>query len=262
MPSSDLVMALVYIALFLIVVGVRYLLHHEGPRAFGLHLDARGWRLLAEGALTGALAFGAYPLAVLLLGRGELRLAPEAAGHTAGLLGAWLLGFGAAALFEESLFRGYVLPKFLRRLPLPVAIVLPALLYGLIHLLSFDPASAPWLAVANAALFGVVMSLATIGARSLMWAVGFHLAWHLTQATLLGGQELDGDRPISLTVEAGLLAGTAAVPEGGLIVSAITLAMAAVTVVRFGRPSAAAYRAAPPAEAARPAPGGASGGDR
>lgn len=262
MLSSGLVTALINTALFLIVVGVRYLLHQEGPRAFGLHLDSRGRRLFGEGLLIGALAFCAYPLLVLLLDRGELGVAPSAAAYTGQFLAVWLLGFLAVALFEESLFRGYVLPKFLHRFPLPIAIALPALLFGLIHLLSFDTSRTLWLGIANASLFGVAMSLATIAARSLMWAVGCNMSWNLTKLTLLGGQNSDAVSVVNLSVERGLLTGTPAVPESGLIVTAITLALVVLALVRFGRPSTAAYRAAPPAEATRPAPGRAPGGDR
>lgn len=249
MLASGLITALINLALFLIVCGVRYLLHQEGPGAFGLHLDRRGRGLFAEGLLAGIITFAIYPLVVVLVGRGELSFAPAALSDTALLLGVWSLGYLATAVFEESLFRGYLLPKFLRRLPLPLAIAVPSLLFGVIHLLNHEIAPTFTLSVFNASLFGAVMAVAAIQTGSVMWCIGASLGWNITQITLLSRQYSDEATVVNLDILQGRLAGTPYVPESGLIVTPITLALGAIVILRYGWPAARLEgRAAPQAD--------------
>lgn len=245
MLASGLITAAITLGLFLIVCGVRYLLNQEGPGAFGLHLDRRGLRLFADGALVGALTFAAYPLVVVLARRGELRLEPEALGFTALLLGAWTLGYLATAVFEESLFRGYLLPKFLRRFPLPLAIALPSLLFGVIHLVNHEISPTFSLGIFNASLFGAVMAVAAIRTASVMWCIGCSLGWNLAQITLLSHHYSGEQTVANLDILQGRLAGTPYVPESGLIVTPITLALGAIVLLRFGRPAARAREGRP-----------------
>jgi membrane protease YdiL (CAAX protease family) len=238
MLINGLISTLIYLALCLIVVGVRFLLHQEGPRAFGLHLDRRGLRLFGEGLLAGALVFAIYPLLTVLASRGELSLSttPFAVSFSLRFLPIWSLALLTMAVFEESLFRGYLLPKVLRRLPLVLGIILPSLLFSLIHLLSHETSPTFLLGVFNAALFGVTMSIAVIQTRSLMWAVGCSLTWNLTQLFLLQYQYTAAPNVVNLRITPGLLAGTAYVPESGLIMTGVTLVLGGLVLIRYGVP--------------------------
>jgi membrane protease YdiL (CAAX protease family) len=247
MLVNGLISALIYSGLFLIVVCVRFLLNQEGLRAFGLQLDRRSLRLFAEGLLIGALAFALYPLLTVLGGYGELRVSttPLALSFTLRFIPIWSLALLMMAIFEEALFRGYLLPKFLKRLPLAPAIILPALLFSLIHLLSHEPSPTFLIGVANAALFGVVMAIAVIQTRSLLWAIGCSLSWNLTQLFLLQYKYTAAPNLLNLWIDEGLMAGTAQVPESGLIMSVVTLALGALVVVRYGLPRSGAVELDP-----------------
>ncbi len=254
MLISGLTTTLIYLALCLIVAGVRFLLHQEGPRAFGLHLDRRGLRLFGEGLIAGALTFAIYPLLTVLASRGELSLSttPFAINFTLRFLPIWGLALLSMAVFEEALFRGYLLPKFLRRLPLVPAIILPALLFSLIHLLSHETSPTFLVGVFNAALFGVTMSIAVIQTRSLMWAVGCSLTWNLTQLFLLQYQYTAAPNLLNLRITPDLLAGTAQVPESGLLMTAVTLALAGLVLARYGVPRSAEIELNPLPQTERP----------
>ncbi len=56
-----------------------------------------------------------------------------------------------------------------------------------------------------------------------MWAIGWHLAWDLTQSTILEGQNSGlGEIAIAnLQIQEGLLTGSSFVPESGIIVTLI-----------------------------------------
>lgn len=239
MLRSGLIYGLIYLALFAAVVGVRYLLDQQGPRSFGFRLDQRGRRLFAEGLLSGAAFFALYPLLVVLAGRGTITLIRDALVYSILFIAIWSFAYLALAIFEEALFRGYLLPRIMDRLPLPAAIGLPSLLFGIIHLLSHETPPTFLVGVLNASLFGVVMSIAVIQTGSLMWAIGCSLGWNVLQITLLANEYSHVHTALNLQIVEGRLAGTAIVPEAGWIMTAITLALGALTIVRFGVPRAA-----------------------
>jgi membrane protease YdiL (CAAX protease family) len=183
--------------------------------------------------VVGFLAFLLYPLFLSVSGQGSLTIAPETLPRTLGLLVTTGLGFLGVALFEEGLFRGYILLKLLKRFSQPVAIVLVAILFGILHLISYPTSSYLWLGLVNAGLFGVFLSVVAINSKSLMWVVGFHLAWNLTQTLLMLNQTSSVEALVNIKTAEGFLTGAYLVPEEGIFVTAIVAMLELYTSVRF-----------------------------
>lgn len=226
---------LVNLILFGLVAAIRRQVHREGLSAFLLQGGRRGRVLFLQGALVGLLSFAAYPAIVILLGRGQLVIGEGSPWSMAGSTLAWGLGFLAVALLEEGLFRGYLLPKLAVRWPRWAAIGLPSLLFGALHIGSYGSKNFVWLGLVNAFLIGVVLSLVVLRSRSLMWAVGFHWAWNLTQETLLPEKREGWKTLVSLRAPESLWTGGSATPETGLIVTAIVVVLVVAVGLCPGR---------------------------
>ena len=99
--------------LFGIVVLIRQVIHKENIRSFLIHFDRKGAWLFAEGVAIGFLLFLLYPLILIVSGQGIVSVSRDAIMRTSGLLVTSGLGFLGVAVFEEGLFRGYILQKLL-----------------------------------------------------------------------------------------------------------------------------------------------------
>jgi membrane protease YdiL (CAAX protease family) len=209
----------VNLVLFGLLVLIRRVAHRERFDAFGLQTDARGLRLLLAGLAAGTLVFLVYPIIAVALGVGRVFVMWAAASDTLVLLGVWGFGFVGVALFEEGLFRGYLLSQLSARFSGAVAIVAQAVIFAAFHLGTYSASRYVWLGLLNVGVLAVVQAVLVVRTHSLMAAVGFHLAWDVVQ-TLLLMQQLKGvDTVLNLRITEGLWAGTAFTPEAGLIVS-------------------------------------------
>ncbi len=86
---------------------------------------------------------------------------------------------GVAPLVEELLFRGVLLSGLMRRMPVAVAVLVSALVFGCAHLPDFGFA---WYAVPALVGLGVVLALLRLGSRSLWPAVVAHAGNNLVAA--------------------------------------------------------------------------------
>lgn len=220
--------------LFGAVMMARYAIHEEGPDAFLIHGDERGLLLFAEGCLL-AVAVTAFRCALLVRwGKASVYLNPQAWPGTLGMAGALVFGFSGVALFEEGLFRGYLLQVVARRYPLHVSVAGTSLLFGLLHFASYSWSRVVWLGILNASALGAILSGFVLKTHSLMLALGYHLSWNAVQALLWDSRRL-GDQPwVRLEVQGGLLAGDPASPETGLATTLAILLTLAFLLVRFG----------------------------
>lgn len=239
---DGLITGAVNLALFGLVVLVRRQVHHEGLAAFGLQTDARGLRLLLAGLVAGALLFSTYPIAAVACGVGHAFVAWPALPNTLVLLASWGFGFVGVALFEEGLFRGYLLPKLSTRFSSAVAIITQAVLFAAFHLLAYLPSRYLWLGVVNVAAFAVVLALLVLRTRSLMAAVGCHVAWDLMQTILLMQQTRGIDTVLNLQIREGVWTGTAHTPETGLMVTVALIVFGLLARTRL-EPGPASRRA-------------------
>jgi membrane protease YdiL (CAAX protease family) len=134
-----------------------------------------------------------------------------------------ILLFGAVG--EEMLFRGYAFQVLVKAIG-PFATILPmAVLFGLAHSpnLNFT-----WLALANTVLWGVVLGYAFVRSGDLWLPIGLHFGWNWTLP--LFGANLSGFTMgvTGYSIEwkvGGLWSGGAYGPEGGLLTSAIVVAL-------------------------------------
>ena len=89
----------------------------------------------------------------------------------------------AAAVTEELMFRGFVLQAVEQWWGSGVALAVPGMLFGAVHLM--NPGATPWSAVAIAIEAGVMLGAAFVWRRSIWFVVGLHFAWN-TAVQLLG----------------------------------------------------------------------------
>lgn len=145
-------------------------------------------RHLITGTVAGLLAgLAAAALPVLFGLASWVRTAePEmAAGVGKFVFVTLLLWIGAAG--EELMFRGYPFQILVRRFG-PGWVIPPfAVLFALAH---FDNPQSSWAAVANTALWGVVLGLAYWRSRDLWLPIGLHFGWNW--ALPLAGVNLSG----------------------------------------------------------------------
>lgn len=134
-----------------------------------------------------------------------------------------VLAFGAAG--EEMLFHGYAFQVLVKAMG-PFATILPvAVLFGLAH----SPNQYfTWLALCNTILWGVLLGYAFIVSGDLWLPIGLHLGWNWTLPLLgvnLSGFTM-GITGYSMQWKVGdLWSGGAYGPEGGLLTSAVVIAL-------------------------------------
>jgi len=239
MAADALATGLTNFVLFALLVGFRRLVNRETWQSFGLHLDRRGAGLLGGGLVAGALGIFLYGFAAVSAGLGKFVFTPSQGKETLLLFLTGGFGFLGVALFEEALFRGYLLPKLAKVLPGAAAVLLTSVLFGLIHYPGYQASLHPWIGTSNAALIGVLLCVLVFRTRSLMAAVGFHLGWNLAQEVLTSGERSGIHALVNLVVQTGLPAGDARVPESGLLVTlVIGIFLAAALIIPQSRPAA------------------------
>lgn len=93
-------------------------------------------------------------------------------------------GFLGVALFEEGLYRGYLMQVLLKKLPIFLAIVLQALIFGLIHYPHYSVQPHTWVKIIDAMLIGLIFGVIVIKTKSLMFVIGTHLFYNVTEQIL------------------------------------------------------------------------------
>jgi membrane protease YdiL (CAAX protease family) len=192
--------------------------------AYGLPLDRAAARRLLEGAFLG---FGG--MALVLVGMAALGgfefgpvLMPASEAVTSGLL--WGLALLAVALFEESLFRGYMLRSLAAAIRFcPAAVILSAL-FAAAHV--GNPGEDP-IGLGAIFAFGLVFCLIVRRTGSLWMAIGFHLGWDWAESFLFGVPDsgvVSRGRLLAPAIHgpAWLTGGTAG-PEGSVLTAVVLL---------------------------------------
>lgn len=140
-------------------------------------------RDLLLGFLLGFLLLG-VTIGILALA-GWYHITSLASGSTATVLILHGLGsFLLVALFEEGVFRGIIFRLLERSLGSWLAIILSALVFGLLHLTNPGATLAGALAIALEA--GILLGAAYMLTRSLWLAIGIHWAWNYFEGPFFG----------------------------------------------------------------------------
>lgn len=160
----------------------------------------------------------------------------------AGLLpiGALLLGFIVQGSTEEIVFRGWLMQLIASRHGLVIALIVNAVLFGLVHAGNTEPTKELALGVVNIVLFGTFIGLYAAREGSIWGVCGWHAAWNW----LLGlgfGLEVSGHvmtvtpLVVDLTATDGApwwLTGASFGPEASVVTTIILLGASVWVVLR------------------------------
>jgi CAAX protease family protein len=153
------------------------------PGAYGLPLARAGARRLVEGASLGLAAMVVVAGGMWTLGGlefGSVLLTPVEAARS-GLL--WALALLGVALFEESLFRGYLLHALAPAIRFWPAAALLSAVFAAGH--AGNPGENP-IGLGAVFAFGLLFCLFVRRTGSLWLAVGCHLGWDWAESFLFG----------------------------------------------------------------------------
>lgn len=92
--------------------------------------------------------------------------------------------FFVVAVAEEIMFRGYLFRMIDERFSFIVAIIISALVFGLVHW--SNPNGTLWAAIAIAIEAGIMLALAYKLHNSLWLPIGIHWGWNYTQGNIFG----------------------------------------------------------------------------
>lgn len=232
--GSALDLAFANLAFFFAVIVIRLAFANEGIRSFRLNLAPRGLLLYIEGAAAAVSSWLIRGLFMILTGHGSVAL--HAPGRSFWIaLGCSALGYLPVTLFEESLFRGYIQDRLAKKRGVTMAVALQALIFGPLHALSWPAFAGKAIKVAMVTVFGLAMGTAARDGRSLMWGVGFHHWWNISEDLIEGHLS-----PVQLTAPGGLT-GSIYACWVGFAVAVVTLGL---TRLRFTGRLAPARRTA------------------
>jgi uncharacterized protein len=170
-----------FVIMLVVTWFVTRFVNHKPLAAVGLWLHPRAFRECGIGLLIGFLMMTGIFLLELGLGTLHLSWRGLSAAEIAGAVGISLLSFGFSAMFEELLFRGYLLQTMMQWMTFLPALLVMSLLFGAAH--TQNP-HATVLSTANVLLAGVWLSFAYLKTRSLWLPFGLHLSWNFAQTTI------------------------------------------------------------------------------
>ncbi|HOX72572.1 MAG: type II CAAX endopeptidase family protein [Dokdonella sp.] len=168
----------------LLVTGICLRLRREPLASVGFQLGSRWFAQSAAGTLIGA----AMMLAIvgMIAASGGVRLELDPSRSLATLAYGFYL-FLCVALFEETLFRGFLFQRMVDGTGVWIAQLAVALLFALGHW--GNPGmegTTEVVATLDLALGAIMLGLAYLRTRSLALPVGLHLGWNWTQGHVLG----------------------------------------------------------------------------
>ena len=218
----------------------------------GFRLGKRWFAEFAAGSLLGLVLMAGIVGIIAALGGVQLVAAPGRSVDT--LLWA-LVAFAFVALFEETLFRGFLFQRLVDGLGAWPAMLLMALAFAAGH--GDNPgmtgATAFWASL-DLALGAILLGLAWLRTRSLALPIGIHLTWNWAQGSLFGfgvsGLDQQGWWQPVFTGQPQWLTGGEFGPEA----SVVAVCVDAVAIVLLWRWRGTVPVPAVAADAARPAP--------
>jgi membrane protease YdiL (CAAX protease family) len=145
-------------------------------------------------------------------------------------------GAMAAAVGEEIVFRGVIFRIIEEGMGTLAAIVLSAMLFGLLH--AANPGATAVSTVAIALEAGVLLGIAYAAARTLWFPIGMHIGWNFTEGGIfsaaVSGGESSGLLNFPLTGPT-ILTGGAFGPEASIVAVMVCLAAAGLLCRRMVR---------------------------
>ena len=152
--------------------------------ALGLWLTKNWLKNLFFGLLIGTLSIGFAALIPFVFGSISFQTNQSAsASAMLSTLSATFLIFTIGAIYEETLFRGYMLQTFSRAKLFWVGMLLTSVLFASVHNNNPGANVFSWL---NTFLAGIWFCIAYYKTRDLWFPFGIHLAWNWIQGSVLG----------------------------------------------------------------------------
>lgn len=223
----------VNLGLLVLVVVVRKVVHTEGIRSFLVSFDERTWPLFAEGLVAGAVYVLAYSGLVLVTGAGRLVADASRIVPTLGLLAVPALAHLVLALFEEALFRGYILQRLKGRLPVSASVLLTSVTFMIFHLAVSGGHGLGFLTIANSLLLQAILCIMALNGNSIVPGIGKHVSWGVGLSLLFSCEHLGVASALNLTVVENLFSGTAGSPESGAAMTVVLVAGLAYELLHY-----------------------------
>ena len=181
-PEGTLVLLLTFLGMALgPMAAARWLHGRPAATLFGPRV-----RTLRDFVVAAAVVFAVFAVAIGIWAVEYDAVANLPASTWAMLLPLTLLGLLVQTGAEEVLFRGYMQGQLAARFRSPLVwLVLPSLLFGIVH---SDPATAGdnvWMVVASASVFGLIAADLTARTGSIGAAWGFHFANNVVAIAIL-----------------------------------------------------------------------------
>ncbi|QBB70996.1 CPBP family intramembrane metalloprotease [Pseudolysobacter antarcticus] len=159
-------------------------LRRQRLSSVGFEMDRRWAKEVGVGVGIGTAAMLAIAALIVATGGAQLSLDPA---RSLAALGSAAWVFACVALFEETLFRGFVFQRMVDGAGIWIAQISLALLFAIAHW--DNPGMEPTtqvLAMIDTALGAILLGLAYLRTRSLALPIGIHFGWNWAQGALLG----------------------------------------------------------------------------
>ena len=174
----------------------------------------------AAGMLLGIVHCSVIFLLVLTIGKGRI----VSDGITvSGLTFWWLVAFVLVGIAEEALNRGFLMAVLRRCRNVPVIIIVPSVIFGLLHLRN---PGVTFFSFSNIVLAGILFSYMFLRSGSIWMCIGYHITWNIFQGVVYG-MPVSGLQPPGIIttkyMESNLLNGGAFGIEGGILTTIMTL---------------------------------------
>lgn len=230
--TSPLVIVIIALAAVPAVYIARRWIDRKDFASLGLKWSSQGAADLLFGfILSGIMAGAVFALMSALGYIGNIQIAADL-WSAASLLAGSLLIMALVGLWEELVFRGYILQNMAEGMGLQTAVLFSCLLYGLIH--SANP-NAGLLSTAIIVLFGYLRIYGLMSTGQLWLSIGMHTGWNFFQATVFGfaasGHAEDWTLVTHDTKVADWLSGGNFGPEGSILT--IPVVLFALVVMRL-----------------------------
>jgi membrane protease YdiL (CAAX protease family) len=153
-------------------------------RALGIWISKNWFKNLILGFLAGAVSIGLAALIPFSVGAVSFQ-SNLVVGSSPILLtlSVTLLIFTAGSVFEETLFRGYLLQTMSRAKLFSIGMILTSILFASVHA---DNTGSNYFSLFNTFLAGIWFCIAYWKTRDLWFPTGIHLAWNWVQGSILG----------------------------------------------------------------------------
>lgn len=181
LPNDFAITALALASVLLVSYLLTRFLNRKPFGAIGLSLHSLAGRELGIGCFLGFLMMTGVFLVEEMSGFAQLSWRGLGTLESVKIVAWGIPYFAVAALFEETLFRGYFFQTLMQGITFLPAMLVMSLLFGLGHLLN---PNATTFGVVNVALAGILFSIAYLKTRSLWLPFGLHFAWNFSESVL------------------------------------------------------------------------------